>query len=78
MAAESKSRGEAKLREGFKEADKSQTEHYVSDWMSTGWVDSLEMQELGGDSFWVHNTSLWEKPQEKCLTKIVLQVRVHV
>ena len=30
--------------------------------MSTGWVDSLEMQELGGDCFWVHNTSHLEKP----------------
>ena len=50
------------MREGFKEADKIQTEHYVSDWMSTGWVDSLEMQELGGDCFWVHNTSHLEKP----------------
>ena len=30
-------------------------------WMSTGWVDSLEMQELGGDCFWVHTSHL-EKP----------------
>ena len=30
--------------------------------MGTGWVDSLEMQELEGDCYWVHNTSHLEKP----------------
>jgi hypothetical protein len=30
--------------------------------MSTGWVNSPEVQELGGDLFWLHNTSHLEKP----------------
>ena len=38
MAAGSKVKEKAKLREGFKEADTIQTEHYVSDWMGTGLV----------------------------------------
>ena len=29
--------------------------------MSAGWVDSLEMQKLGEDCYWVHNTSHLEK-----------------
>ena len=37
-------------------------EIYVSDKMSTGWLDSIAMQELGGDCYWVHNTSHLEKP----------------
>jgi hypothetical protein len=32
MAAENKSRGEAKLREGLKEADKIETENYVANY----------------------------------------------
>jgi hypothetical protein len=30
--------------------------------MSSGWADALEMRELGGDCFWLHNTSHLEKP----------------
>ena len=30
--------------------------------MSTGWLDPLAMQELGGEYYWVHNTSHLEKP----------------
>ena len=37
-------------------------EIYVSDKMSAGWLDPIAMQELGGDCYWVHNTSHLEKP----------------
>ena len=37
-------------------------EIYVSDKMSTGWLDPIAMQELGEDCYWVHNTSHLEKP----------------
>ena len=30
--------------------------------MSAGWVDPIARQELGGDCYWVHNTSHLEKP----------------
>jgi hypothetical protein len=30
--------------------------------MSSGWADSLEMRELGGDCCWVCNTCHLEKP----------------
>jgi hypothetical protein len=34
----------------------------VSDKMSAGWGEALEMQELGGDCYWLHHTSQLEKP----------------
>ena len=37
-------------------------EIYVSDTMCAGWLDSIEMRELRGDCYWVHNTSHLEKP----------------
>ena len=30
--------------------------------MCAEWLDSIEMRELRGDCYWVHNTSHLEKP----------------
>ena len=56
---------EARRAESFgkwKHCNLSIKERLVSDKMSAGWLDPIARQELGGDCYWVHNTSHLEKP----------------